>query len=291
MQPSLKKIDTSSKELFHVCKVNEKHFYPLWHFHPQCEIIVIEEGTGTLYIGDGIDHFKPDDIYIFGPNIPHLLRSYPEYFKPESELRSRATVIYFNEDFLGGDFLNFEETQPIKNLFRTAQSGMIISGGSKMKIKKQLYSSIENIGFDRLVSFISLLNFIASKAEHNELSSAGFRLTFNEKEANRLNEISDFLLKNFTRTIRLSEVAEIANMSETAFCRFFRKKTNKTLVAFLNEIRVGYACKLLIEKKYMNISQICYGSGFNNLTNFNIQFRKVKKCSPLEYRSLFDQST
>jgi AraC-like DNA-binding protein len=287
MQPSLKKIESSGREIFQVNKVDEKNFYPLWHFHPQCEIMVIEEGSGTLYIGDGIDHFKPGDVIMFGANIPHLLRNYPEYFRIDSELHAKATVIYFNENFLGDDFLNFDETLPIRKLLKTARNGMIISGDAKEKIKEQLHLTIEKKGFDRMISFISLLNFMATKAEHKELSSAGFRLTFDDKEVNRLNEISDFLLKNFTRTIRLSEVSAIAHMSETAFCRYFKEKTNKTLITFLNEIRVGYACKLLIEKQHLNVSQICNRTGFNNPTNFNIQFKKIKNCSPLEYRSLY----
>lgn len=95
MPPSLKKIDNSGKELFQINKVDEVHFYPLWHYHPQCEIIIIEESSGTLYIGDGIDTFKSGDVIILGANIPHLVRNYPEYFKPDSELRAKATVIYF----------------------------------------------------------------------------------------------------------------------------------------------------------------------------------------------------
>ncbi|MDP2058205.1 MAG: cupin domain-containing protein, partial [Flavobacteriaceae bacterium] len=188
MQPSLKKIDNSSREIFQVNRVEEKNFYPLWHFHPQCEIMVVEEGAGTLYTGDGIYQFKPGDVIMFGANIPHLLRNYPEYFKADSELRAKATVFYFNENFLGSDFLSFDETIPIKKLLTTARNGLIISGKIKEKIKEQLYLTIEKKGFDRMISFISLLNFMGTKAEHKELSSAGFRLTFDDKEVNRLNE-------------------------------------------------------------------------------------------------------
>lgn len=285
MQPSLKKIDSSSREIFQMNKVDERNFYPLWHFHPQCEIIIIEEGAGTLYIGDGIDHFRSGDVIIFGSNTPHLLRNYAEYFVINSELRAKATVIYFNESFLGDEFLNFNENLPIKKLFKTARNGMIISDESKEKITGLLYASIVKKGFDRMISFVTSLNFIATKANYKELSSPGFRMTFDDKEVNRLNEISDYLLKNFTNTIRLSEVATIAHMSETAFCRYFKEKTNKTLITFLNEIRIGYACKMLIEKKHINVSQICYRTGFNNLTYFCVQFKKIKKCSPLEYRA------
>ena len=144
MQPSLKKIESSSREIFQVNKVDEKIFYSLWHFHPQCEIKVIEEGSGTLYIGDGIDQFKPDDVLMFGANIPHLLRNYPEYFKIDSELCAKAIVIYFNENFQGNDFLNFDETLPIRKLLKTARNGMIISGEAKEKIKELLNLASEH---------------------------------------------------------------------------------------------------------------------------------------------------
>jgi len=114
MQPSLNKIDNSSSNLFKFNKVEELHFYPYWHFHPQCEIIIIEEGAGSLYVGDGITNFYPGDVIVLGPNIPHLLRCYPEYFKSDSQLIVKASVVYFNVNFLGNEFLNYDETLTIK---------------------------------------------------------------------------------------------------------------------------------------------------------------------------------
>lgn len=288
MQPSLKKIDNSSSNLFQFNKVEELHFYPYWHFHPQCEVIIIEEGAGSLYVGDGITNFHPGDVIVLGPNIPHLLRCDPEYFKDDSQLIVKASVIYFNEKFLGNDFLNFDEAVTIKQMITTAGSGMIFTGNATEKIKNIFYSMINKNGFDRMIDFLLLLNTIGLNRNYKLLSSIGFQLSFDKKEVNRLNDITDFLLKNFTRTIRLSEVSTIAHMSETAFCRYFKEKTNKTLITFLNEIRIGYACKLLIEKKYLNVSQISDRTGFNNITNFNIQFKKLKKRTPLEYRSLYN---
>lgn len=288
MQPSLKKIDNNGSDLFQLNKVEELHFYPFWHFHPQCEIMIIEEGSGTLYIGDGITDFQPGDVIILGPNIPHLLRSFPEYFKSDSQLIVKASVIYFNENFLGNEFMNFEDNAIIKQLLNTAGSGMIFTGNATDNIKNIFYGMINKTGFDRMIEFLLLLNSIALNRKYKLLSSIGFQFSFDKKEVNRLNDITDFLLKNFTRTIRLNEVSAIAHMSETAFCRYFKEKTNKTLITFLNEIRIGYACKLLIEKQHLNVSQISDKTGFNNITNFNIQFKKLKKRSPLEYRSLYN---
>jgi len=173
-------------------------------------------------------------------------------------------------------------------MITTAGSGMIFTGNAANNIKNVFYGMINKNGFDRMINFLLLLNTIGLNRNYKLLSSIGFQLSFDKKDFNRLNEITYFLLKNFTRTIRLREVSTIAHMSETAFCRYFKEKTNKTLITFLNEIRIGYACKLLIEKRHLNISQISDRSGFNNITNFNIQFKKLKKRTPLEYRSLYN---
>jgi AraC-like DNA-binding protein len=287
MIPSLKKLGAGSDNIFEVLMENKPHFYPYWHYHPQYELMLIEKSSGTRYVGDNISPFQDGEITFLGANIPHLFRNHPEYFEKRSRKRAKATVLYFSDEFTGSDFFNLSEMAAIKELLQLSQRGLSIQGNSKAEVARRLIKVVKETGFNRLMEFISLLQFIATRAEYKALSSLGFSNVIDEKDLSRLNKIFDYLLKNFGNNITLSEVSQIANMSSTAFCRYFKERTNKTMITFLNEIRIGHACKLLIENRNMTISQICYECGFNNLTNFNIQFKKLKKMSPLDFRQKY----
>ena len=286
MIPTLKKIGDGVIEILNE---NAAHFYPYWHFHPQYEIMLIEKSSGTRYVGDNISLFGDGDITFMGSNIPHLFRSHPEYFAPKSKKRAKATVLYFSNIFIDSDFFNLMEAAAIKKLMQLSQRGLLIIGPSKAEVARRLHTIAKGSGMQRLLDFISLLHFIATKGEYEVLSSLGFTQTLDQGDLSRLNKIFDYLLKKFQENITLLEISKIANMSPASFCRYFKERTNKTLITFLNEIRIGHACKLLIENKNLNISQICYDCGFNNLTNFNIQFKKLKKMSPLAFRETYHQ--
>ena len=287
MIPSLKKIGAGLNEVFEVLVVNEAHFYPLWHYHPQFEIMLIEKGSGTRYVGDNVSAFQDGEITFLGSNIPHLFRNYPEYFEENSKRKSKATVLYFSEEFANTCIINLKELAPIKELLEFSKRGIAIRESSKKEVARRLYRTVKKSGVERLLEFIALLNFIASESDYKILSSAGFSTNFDEKDVTKLNKIFSYLLENFSKKITLDQIAGIANMSPTAFCRYFKERTNKTFITFLNEIRIGNACKNLIQNEDMNISQICFLVGFNNLTNFNIQFKNIKNMSPLDYRKKY----
>jgi AraC-like DNA-binding protein len=287
MLPSLKKISTGINDVFEVLIVNEAHFYPLWHYHPQFEIMLIEKGFGTRYVGDNVSTFKDGDITFLGSNIPHLFRNYPEYYDKNSKRKSKATVLYFCKDFADTCIVNLKELTHIKELLEFSKRGLAIKDSSKKEVARRLYRTVKKTGVERLLEFIAMLSFIATEADYKIISSAGFHMNFDEKDVNKLNKIFSYLLENFSKKITLDQIAGIANMSPTAFCRYFKERTNKTFITLLNEIRIGNACKYLIQNEDMNISQICFLVGFNNLTNFSIQFKNIKNITPLEYRNKY----
>jgi AraC-like DNA-binding protein len=286
--PSLKKVDSGIDEIFEVLKVNDPYFYPLWHYHPQYEIILIKEGRGDRYVGDNIGPFSIGDIFILGPNIPHVFRNDPEYFVNGSRKMVKAIVLYWNYMFIKSDLFDLNEFASIRELLYLSFRGLLIKGTSKKDVAHLLNRVVNKKGINRILEFISMLHSIATKAEYEPLSSLGFSATIDEEEVIKLNKVFNYLLNNFSRTITLKEIANISNMSPPTFCRYFKRITNKTFITFLNEIRVGHASKLLIENKNKNISQICLESGFNNLTNFYIQFQKLKKLSPMEFKRKYN---
>ncbi len=282
--PSYKKVSAENNQIIEILEVKEPHFYPLWHFHPESEIMLLKKSTGTRYIGDSIENFQAGDVVLLGPNIPHLWRSSKECFVEGSPVSAKATVIYFREDRLGDDFYNLPEMAQINKLLSTARRGVKFSGKNRAILRRKVDEIVRKEGMDRIVGLLSLLNYMADQCNYEPITSLGYSPRVDVDDFSRFNRISAYLMNNFSKKITLDEIASEANLSSTAFCRYFKSRTNKTFVGFLNEIRIGNACKLLMEKE-KSASEICYESGFNNLTNFNIQFRKIKGLTPLQYQS------
>jgi AraC-like DNA-binding protein len=286
MQPSLRKIQPGGETSFTLRKAIKNHFHTLWHYHPECEITIIEKSTGTCFAGDYIGSFRAGDIFLFGPYIPHFLRNDKKYFDKNSRLIAKATVIYFKEDLNGDNFLNMPEMKNIRDLLIKSRYGIMLPAKYSDSIRKKLTSIHKTEGFQRLILFISTLYEFSQRKEHVLLSSTPYVEIPNNINIERLNKASDYLMKYFQKKIYLKDLADIACMSPTAFCRYFRNHTGKTLFEFLNEIRIGHACRLLNESS-KSISEICFESGFSSVTNFNVQFKKIKKLSPHEYQIIF----
>jgi len=145
-------------------------------------------------------------------------------------------------------------------------------------------------GPSRLIELLTLLEMLATTEEYRLLASPGFVQKYNSSGTERMTLVYDYIMNHFKEDIRLEEVAAIANMTGPSFCRFFKACTRKTFSRFLNEIRIGFACKLL-QEGHFSIAEICYESGFNNLSNFNRQFKKIMEESPLEYRKTREKSS
>lgn len=290
MKPAVQKSPISANQAFEIKFLKEPHFDSNWHFHSEYQLFIVLKGTGTRFIGDHVKPFKEGDLVFTGPDLPHLWRSDAEYFAGDPDLWTEGLVIYFQEDFLGDQFLHKNEMYWIRQLFLKARQGMEITGGTSDKIKKQMYDLLRLSEFERVLALLSILNELSHTSDYILLSSEGYTNTLKEADTERMNKVHTYVMKNFQERITLDEVAAIANMTPTSFSRYFKIHANKTFSEFLTEIRIGYSCKLLIEKK-MNISQACYESGFQTLSNFNRQFKTVTKHSPLEYKKIYTEVT
>ena len=259
------------------------YFLKIWHYHPELELVVILKSVGTRFIGDNIDKFQEGDVVLVGKNLPHMLLNDDEYFNPLNNLKAEAIAIHFKKEFLGLGFFCIPEMKDISDLLERANQGIKFNNIPQHIIGeiKQLF---EFNDFDRIIKFINVLNMLAKHDNYELLASVGFVNSFGKAESKELDRIYEYIFKNFTKEIRLKDVADIANMNPSSFSRFFKKVNRKTFKRYLNEIRIGYACKLLLEKKY-NISYICYECGFNNISNFNRQFRAITEMSPSQYFS------
>ncbi len=286
MKNPLNKSIDSPNHAYTIRELREKHFDPNWHFHPHYQLFVVLEGTGTRFIGDNIKHFEAGDMVFLAPNLPHLWRSDDHYFQADSALSTHGIVVYFTEDFLGKDFFEKYEMIKLKTLFVEARRGLEIKEDlreSIFKIMKQL-SHLQ--GFEGILKLLEMLNLLANSTEYKPISSIGYSNPYKTSETERMRKVHEYVMQNYRTSLRLDEVASLAGMATAAFCRYFKARTNKTFSDFVSELRVGYASKLLMENK-LGVTQICYESGFNTLSNFNKQFKDLQGKTPSEYRLAF----
>ena len=289
MRPQLLKVSREPGHSFSVRRDLVPYVNNRWHFHAEVELIHFKKGQGTQFVGDNMKRFKAGDVVLVGSNLPHYWRFDDLYFEDEAEVLTDVRVAHFCENFWGASFLNLPEATPLRALLEKAKRGLQVEGEARKKVAELLEILLEAEGMPRLLLLMEALYTIAGSDQVKSLSSIGFRHNFQEAEYERVNKIYEYSLKNFKRAIQLEEIARVANISPHSFCRFFKSRTRKTYSRFLIEIRVGHACKLLIENN-LSIKQICYESGFNNFTGFYKYFKLITGKSPMDYQSAFMSS-
>ena len=286
MKPLLEKSIENLNQSYLVKTLKEPFFDPNWHFHPHYQLFTVIKGTGTRFIGDDIRHFNVGDTVFLAPNMPHLWRSDREYFEKDSQLMTEGIVVYFKEDFLGSEFFEKSEMYDIKTLLKKSERGLDLTG----QLKEELVEDLKNLpvvnGFQGIIKILSILDKLSKSTDYQYIASTTYSNTHKISETERMRLVHEYVLKHFKENINLSTVASLSNMTDAAFCRYFKSRTNKTFSDFVKEIRIGNACKMLQDEN-KSISQTCYESGYNTVSNFNNQFKSLKGISPKQYQKLY----
>ncbi|MGZ3755545.1 MAG: AraC family transcriptional regulator [Mucilaginibacter sp.] len=285
MKPLLLKVNSEVTHSFRARQEKQCNINNRWHYHPEVELIYFHKGSGTQFVGDSITRFNAGDMVLIGSNLPHHWK-FDEDWADMTDNIPYSTVIHFFDNFLGETFLKLPENKTIKNTIESASRGLQIMGNAKKIIGQHMQEILDTEGPKRILALIEILITIGDCSEKKPICSLGFSPNFQEEDKDRINSIYEFSLANYKKKILLEEIAEVANLSPNSFCRYFKLKTKKTYSQFINEIRIGHACKLLIENN-INVKQICYESGFNNFSSFHAIFKSVTGKTPLHYQSKY----
>lgn len=283
MKPVTFKIPFTNKELVRFQLDNLPHFYDKLHIHPELQITIVLKSEGTLIAGNYIGSFKAGDVFVIGSNLPHVFKNNKPYYQDKKTLRAESLAIYPNDQLLRDTILNYKETDAIKKFLRRSQNGLKIIGTAKPLITARIWKLKSATGINILIQLFELLQLLAESKEIELLNHHLPATIYNEKEGKRMSAVFRFTVDKSYRSITIEEVAAIANMTTTAFCRYFKQHTQKTYIGFLNEIRINNAC-MLLQKKDASIVEVCHMVGFNNLSNFNRTFKKIMNQTPLEYK-------
>lgn len=246
-------------------------FYPSMHYHQEIQISYIQSGKGKAIIGYENVSFKPGDIFIIGSEVPHVFKSE----KNEDQI-AEALSIYINTEKFLLLTRTIEELGSVKDIIELKGCLKI---PENIKIKRVIESLPEKAPFEGFLSLVELLQSLLRITNRQEISILRWKADYDE----RINRVMDYLFEDFDKKISLSKAADLSHMTEPAFCRYFKKYTGRSFITFLNELRIRNACELIAgtNRTYADISSMC---GFNNLSNFNRQFKKTTGMTPSTYR-------
>ena len=272
----------TQSDCFTLFSRSKKEFnFPL-HYHEEFELNLIINAPGAKRIvGDHIETIEDLELVLVGPNLSHA------WFTHQCQSTEILEVtIQFHKDLLEDRFLRRNQLSFIRKMFENAQRGILFSRETAERLRSRILSLDQKTGFDSVLELLSILHDLSTSRNLRALSDP----TFNNEQFNynsrRIEKVFEYLNANYSRPIALAEVAKIANMPEVSFSRFIKKRIGSTFIDSLNEIRLGYATRMLIDTTH-NVAEVAYKCGFNNISNFNRIFKKKKSCTPKEFRQSF----
>jgi len=262
-------------------RVKQKFDFPL-HYHEEYELNLILNAKGAKrVVGGHIEVIDEVELVLVGPNLYHA------WFTHQCQGNDITEVtIQFHKDLFDEKFLKRNQLSFIKNMLERSQRGILFSQDAILALKERLLSLDKKTGFDSVLELLSILHDLSISRNMRTLSDLSFaneKLNYNSR---RIEKVFEYMNNNYNKQVTLAEVSRIANMPEASFSRFIKKRTGKTFIDSLNEIRLGHASRMLIDTTN-TIAEIAYKCGFNNISNFNRIFKRKKFCIPKEFRETY----
>jgi AraC-like DNA-binding protein len=284
MRPKLEIIPLDLFSSIAIKRIYASHIdYSHWHYHPEYEIIYIEKSTGIRLIGNHVGSFKDGDLVFISPNLPHLWKNNNNYYKGDQNLQADMYMIHFDGQAFGRGFFDIPELTHVKKLFSLGCHGILVKGKNIKNISALIKKAYSSSGFERIIILFKILDALANTPDFELLANCNWQNFIGNNNSKKINKVLSFIVKNSNKQIHLEEVAEIAHLNKSSFCRYFKSCTHKTYSRFLNEIRIAKACEILLNTD-MNITGICYETGYNNISYFNRQFKLITGTTAREYR-------
>lgn len=253
-----------------------------WHYHPEIELIYCIKGKGTNFIGNSIGAIEEGEVLLLGKNLPHTRQRDKAYYTTHVSEVPESIIVQFREDFLGDKFFDVREFTHIRTMLDRASRGLKFHEHTEGMIINKLKTLKVCTGTVAILELLSLLDAMARSENFTYLNAVNYVSDVHEKSSQKINKVYHYTIAHFREPISLGTVSSLTNHSPAAFCRYFKTRTRKSYFQYLTEIRIAYACKLLTEDS-LDVGQVCFSSGFNNLSHFHKQFRKIVGLTPGEY--------
>ena len=254
--------------------------YPL-HYHTEYQLNFIKSGKGQRMIGNQLFSYDSGDLVLIGAEVPHFWTYDDDFYSVFGP--GKTFVIHFKADFAGDTFFEKPEMARVNELLIKARGGVVFHGLDRLKASKIIEEMEFTDQSDRFIKLIIVLQILGNSNQHQLLSVIDYITHPDPKPINKINRVWELIFNNFKSEINLEQLSTEVGMSTTAFSKFFRKHTNKTYIGVIQELRIGYACKKLIETDDP-ITNIAFESGYNNIANFNRQFMAITGKTPSKFK-------
>ncbi|WP_345240317.1 AraC family transcriptional regulator [Nibrella saemangeumensis] len=281
MKALFEKVTIGEQNSLLVKRLRMTAFDAPWHYHPEYELTYIIRSTGKRFVGDHIGSFDVGDLILIGPNLPHSYRNDDGITVP-----AEAVVVQFPATFGETLLSNLPEAERIRQMMNRSQYGVQFSPSLSQTIGRRLERLVNRTGMDRVLDMLGILNDLSADSEVVLLASDGYEFSASEADTERMKRVLDYTLSHFREEVRVDDVASVAGMATAAFCRYFRRRTGKSFIEYLTELRISHARKLLTQAD-LSVGQVGLECGFNNISHFHRQFRLQTGTTPLKYQAAY----
>ncbi|PCK30296.1 helix-turn-helix domain-containing protein [Pseudoalteromonas piscicida] len=255
-----------------------------WHYHPEYEICLTLNSVGVCHVGDHIAPYEDLDLVILGPDLPHTWQSKPN---PDNSAHV-VHVAQIPANWLESLVAQHPELYGLSELLHASRRGVKFPIAVAQQVKAWFEQIADAEPLTRFVLLLEILTLMAT-SNYQHLASSGFRFDARHDPAkDKFDRVIAYIYDNYTDKLSADELAQQVHMSTNHFHRFFKKRTERTVTEFINQLRIAKACKLLISSA-SPISVISDQCGFNNISNFNRRFQALKACTPSEFRARLHQ--
>lgn len=266
-----------------VVEKNEPYNNSPFHYHPEYELAYVKEGFGRRIVADKIDSFYAGDLVFLGPNLPHMWQNDDIFHKGFANFRFRSLAVHFRKELFSEELMHLQESSLLNKLFVRSARGLSIVGKTQEIVTEKMIRLNGRKGLERVMGLLEILHILSVSKETESISYKGYAGNLTGNKIDRLSEVYNYVSENFNREISLDDVAKMTNLTPPAFCRLFKKRTNRHFVSYLNDVRISKACKQLLETDF-NVSEIAFHCGYKTVSNFNKIFKKNIGTSPKAYR-------
>ena len=275
-----KALENYQHRIFEIRKENQ--FSGEYHFHNECQLTYIIEGNGRRYIGSQFDDFEADELTFIGPDLPHVWHH--EKVAGINTPPPQSLSLFFNPDAISSVCSSLFDVRDLKAFLVRSKQGMLFYGTTKSKLTKLLQQMLRAPDIQKVVYLFESLAILLHTDEYTVLANEPYHIRSSKNDAEIIESVYNYVFENFENNISLDEAAGLANLTKSAFCRFFKARTKKTFSQFVNEVRIQEACRLLSQDENP-ITHIAYACGFNSLPNFNKFFKSIKGTTASEYKT------
>lgn len=263
-------------------EISRPFFSTDFHFHSECQITYVVHSKGKRIIGDSINSFESDELTLLGPDLPHVWHNSKK--KEDDSVDAQSLALYFNASQLAPILSNFFDVTAFEKFISLSRRGLLFEGRTKARLKEKLFEIVKlPYNIKKLIVLIEIIEILLDNPEYSFLSTEGYTHNYSLEDNNRIDRVFKYVFDNFNKEISLEHAADMTNMTKQAFCRYFKSRTQKTFIQFVNEVRISESCKLITENT-LQINNIAYECGFNSISNFNKTFKSIKKITPSEYK-------